>query len=328
MPEPLDEVQLQNVLRAERSNLIAFPRRHGSAPLIQRSRSSGYHLSDAKAVLILRLLVEGMSIRAISRVLNVAKNTVMRLQRRAASWCRDFLKGIVGISSEGVECDELYTFVQRKDFSRRALSKKSHTVGSTWVYVGLDRETRFMICYHVGRRTYADAVSFMDKLKHAAPGDYTIYTDGFAAYPSAIHETFVSGRFGPDEEVIEWPIANAGKPLHFVNSIEYTKSSTNHVERLNNTIRQHMKRMARGTMAFSKTTQALDDAFALFSCYYNFCRPHLSLDNRTPAMAMKLSDKPWDMPTLIRAIQIPIVEQGYHAKFLQRYGSVQERTAN
>ena len=68
--------------------------------------------------------------------------------------------------------------------------------------------------------------------------------------------------------------------------------TTSHVERHNLTIRMSMRRFTRRTNAFSKKVENHYWAQALFFVWYNYCRPHLSLNGRTPAMAAGLAEYP------------------------------------
>jgi hypothetical protein len=64
-----------------------------------------------------------------------------------------------------------------------------------------------------------------------------------------------------------------------------SRATTSHIERQNLTVRMSMRRMIRLTNAFSKKWMNLKHAYSLQFAYYNFCRPHTSLQKCTPAMA-------------------------------------------
>jgi hypothetical protein len=61
-------------------------------------------------------------------------------------------------------------------------------------------------------------------------------------------------------------------------------ASTSYVERVNGTTRQHMRRLARLTLAFSKKLENFEAAVALHFAYYNLVRTHSTI-RCTPAMA-------------------------------------------
>ncbi len=55
------------------------------------------------------------------------------------------------------------------------------------------------------------------------------------------------------------------------------------------------------TNAFSKSWKHHEAAVCLYLAFYNFVRPHMSLDNSTPAVAAKLTDHKWTMEELLAA---------------------------
>lgn len=60
---------------------------------------------------ILSMLVEGSSIRSISRVCDVAINTVSKLLVDAGTACADFHhERVQGVQSKRSQCDEIWSF--------------------------------------------------------------------------------------------------------------------------------------------------------------------------------------------------------------------------
>jgi hypothetical protein len=76
---------------------------------------------------------------------------------------------------------------------------------------------------------------------------------------------------------------------------------TSHVERMNGSIRQFVKRFTRLTYAFSKKLENLAAASAMHIAVYNFCRVHGTL-KCTPAMAAGIIDKLWSTDDLYDAV--------------------------
>jgi hypothetical protein len=76
--------------------------------------------------------------------------------------------------------------------------------------------------------------------------------------------------------------------------------STSLLERLNGTIRQHVVTpLHRKTRSFAKCRTALDTQTQLFKSYYNLCRKHGALNDKTPAQAAGLSDHCWTLRELL-----------------------------
>ena len=64
-----------------------------------------------KRVLLLSGLVEGMSMRALSRQIGVGRNTVPRLLEAAANACDVFHHShVLEVKSRALECDEVWSF--------------------------------------------------------------------------------------------------------------------------------------------------------------------------------------------------------------------------
>ena len=74
---------------------------------------------------------------------------------------------------------------------------------------------------------------------------------------------------------------------------------TSHAERHNLSIRMHVRRLTRLTNAFSKKWENHEAMLALFFMFYNYCRPHMSLARRTPAMAAGLTCRVWSIRKLL-----------------------------
>lgn len=69
--------------------------------------------------------------------------------------------------------------------------------------------------------------------------------------------------------------------------------NTGHIERLNGTMRTQQTRLARRTRNVSHAPKALQSALWLWRDLYHWVRPHGSLGNQTPAMAMGLAQRAW-----------------------------------
>ncbi len=71
--------------------------------------------------------------------------------------------------------------------------------------------------------------------------------------------------------------------------------NTAHLERFNGTVRGRQCRLARRTRQLSRRSDLLQAALWVFRDLYNWIKVHGSLGDRTPAMALGLSDHPWSL---------------------------------
>jgi IS1 family transposase len=179
--------------------------------------------------------------------------------------------------------------------------------------VGIERHTKLVLAWHLGRRNAPDTHAFVEKLDVATSGHFQITTDGFAAYPEAIHlnlgtrvsfaqliKVYASPRDGeqrysPPEVINAIPVPRFGRP-------DRQRISTSHVERQNLTMRMCIRRLTRLTNAFSRKWENLKAALALYFAYYNFCRVHSTL-RVTPAIESGLTDHVWSIGELLEATQ-------------------------
>jgi transposase-like protein/IS1 family transposase len=257
------------------------------------------------------LLCEGMSIRAVSRLTGLHKNTLLRLLLTIGAKCERLLdQRIVGLKSRNVQADELWTTVGkrlRKDGRKRVLTNPTH--GDQYVWFALDSDTKLIISQYVGKRNTPSAEAFIDDLSQRVPERLQLTTDGFDSYADAVStfmpfadyaqlvKLYQKGRgsgpdwYGPANYVRNIPTPLRGDP-------DLKKISTSFVERLNLTARMHCRRLTRLTNAYSKSLRHLKAAIALLVAWYNFVRVHQTL-RVTPAMQAGLTDHVWSINELL-----------------------------
>ena len=260
-----------------------------------------------KAVLCLRLLVEGNSIRSVERITDVHRDTILRLLVLAGERCERLMDDrIRNLEVDQVQCDELWGFVGCKE-KRRPLDRED--LGDAWGYVAIERSTKLILCWHLGKRTLADTQMFTDKLDRATSGLFQLTTDGFGPYVPAVWRSVGhrvnfaqlikvyrspregEQRYSPAECVDAVPVERIGMPVR-------DQICTSHVERNNLTIRMHMRRLTRLTNGFSRKWANLHAALALHFAWYNFVRVHQTL-RVTPAMEATVTDHVWNITELL-----------------------------
>src|SRR5205085_4923694 len=135
------------------------------------------------------LLVEGNSIRSIERITGVDKKTTLALLLVVGEKCERLMdEKIQKVSVKQVQCDEIWGFVGMKEATRKRQGRKDEDgIGDAYCFTGIDKDTKLILAWHLGRRTVADTVAFTEKLDRAtADHSFQIYTDGFAPYRDAI----------------------------------------------------------------------------------------------------------------------------------------------
>lgn len=267
-----------------------------------------------KALPVIQHLVEGCSIRSTERITGVEKRTILNLLEVVGERCESLMEDrIKGLAVKEVQADEIWGFVGMKQKTRNNQGREDDdTLGDAYCFIGMERNTKMILAWHLGRRTEADTIAFTDKLAHATRDNFQIITDGFKPYQHAVvmslgaqHVDFAKlvklytadregeQRYSPAE-------CTGCKKVPIYGNPDMERVSTSHIERQNLTLRMSMRRMTRLTNAFSKKWMNLKYSNALHFAYYNFCKVHSSL-RVTPAMESGITDHIWSLSELITA---------------------------
>lgn len=271
-----------------------------------------------KAILVLKLLTEGSSVRAASRISGVAKNTILALLVCVGAKCEKFLRRrLKDIPATNVQADEIWGFVKMKE---KTAKKKDAPLdnGDAYCFVATERNTKLILAWHLGKRDGMNTIEFMEKVVASTRGHFQLDTDGFRAYPQVVSVVFDSygrtvdhaaviktygkidddHRYSPSAVLDTQYVCCSGNP-------DLDKACTSHVERQNLQIRMQTRRMTRLTNAFSKKWENHAFALALHFATSNFVTPHGTLskaagEKTTPAMAAGLTDHPWTLVELLQ----------------------------
>jgi len=268
----------------------------------------GTHYTDpAKAVEAIALMLEGMSIRAISRFTGLHKQTILSLMNTAAEKARALLDAKVrNVSPRYVQMDELWGFVHTKEHNLG--TDDSPEWGSAYLWLAMDSETKLIISHDIGPRNSTTAFRIAKDLRSRTLGRYQITSDSLKSYVGAIREWYgqdvdygqlhkLYGKissadwYGSGRVIGAIPHVKIGRP-------EFRRISTSHIERANLTVRMHLRRLTRLTNAFSKSLDNHKAAVTLYIAFYNLCRVHQTL-KATPAMAAGLTDHVWTLGELL-----------------------------
>jgi IS1 family transposase len=147
-----------------------------------------------KQIQVLKMLVEGNSIRSIERMTDIHRDTIMRLLVRVGQKCQNIMdEKIRNFHSDQIQVDEIWTFVKKKEVRIRK-HERSKEIGDQFVFVAIDPETKLVPCFVVGKRTSETALEFSLILKKKLEGNGRIQltSDGFRPYITAIETAFGS----------------------------------------------------------------------------------------------------------------------------------------
>ena len=213
-------------------------RRCGREFIVEVDRDT---VSEEKQELVRKLLLERISLRGICRVMSVSLDWLLTYIVSLYEELPEHLNvsvvhadNNVIIQCLEVEADEMLSFVGKKK------NKK-------WIWLAMDVKTRQVIAFHVGDRSKRSARKLWNAIPEAYKQSARFYTDQYVSYRGVIPT-----------------------PQH--REISKRARKTNHIERLNCTLRQLISRLVRSTLSFSKKLSNHIGAIHYFLCHYNLAR--------------------------------------------------------
>ena len=195
---------------------------------------SRHAMNPAEKEIARALLKERVSLRGIARVLKVSPSQVQSFFEAEAEElpehlnCEHARAGPVIFYAVDVECDELWSFVGRKE-------------NKQWVWLALDADTRQIVAFHVGDRGEMGARGLWNALPEGYRLHATFFTDLWEAYRLVI----------PARQHVP-----SDKGSGFAS----------YIERFNCTLRQRASRLVRKALSFSKKLENHLAAIKLFIC--------------------------------------------------------------
>ena len=283
-----------------------------------------------KRVQILHMLVEGSSMRSISRIVGVSINTVTKLLIEACAACAAYHdEHVRNVKAARVQCDEIWSFCYAKAKNVKTAKAAPKGAGDVWTWTALDADSKLIVSYLVGGRDSEYAVEFMDDVARRLANRVQMTTDGHRAYLEAIE-----GAFGSDVDYAQLiklygaaPEGAKGRYSPAVCTGIRTRSvegnpdprhiSTSYTERQNLTMRMSMRRFTRLTNAFSKKIDNHIHTLSLYFLHYNFCRMHKTL-RMSPAMAAGVSDTLHDIEWIVSLIDARASRPGQRGPYKKR----------
>ncbi len=277
-------------------------------------------LSLQTRITILNLLVEGSSMRSISRITGVSINTVTKLLEDAGKACAAYHDATVrNVKVAHVQCDEIWSFCYAKDKNVATAKAAPEGAGDVWTWTAIDRDSKMILAFEVGDRSGATAIEFMDDLRARLATRVQLTTDGHKAYLEAVEGAFggdvdyamlvklygdATGTKGHERKYSPAECTGARKELISGHPVK-EMVSTSHVERQNLTMRMGMRRFTRLTNGFSKKLENHLHMLSLYFVHYNFVRMHKTL-RMTPAMAAGVTATLHDMTWLVGIIDAAV----------------------
>jgi len=222
------------------------------------------------------LYFKGVSFRKISDHLqqfyrfSIHCSNVCRWVTKFTNVVQPYVDSLIPSQVGGVyHVDEMLLHVRKED-NNQLQKKENHTRHRfdnhySWLWNLMDSKTRFWICSKLSqKRDTASGIAVLKDMKKRAPLPKAFVHDGLPAYDEAYRKEL---------------LALQNPRVQNIRSVSLRHEGLNAgIERLNGTVRDR-EIVMRG-LDKQKTAQDLVDAMRI---HYNFIRPHMALENKTPA---------------------------------------------
>jgi transposase-like protein len=123
----------------------------------------GMRIGLERAAQIINLLCEGMAVRAVARITDTSKTTILDLLTYVGERCEAYmLEHFRGLHVDDIQVDELWQYI----YCKAATAERKKYVGGcgdSYTYTAIERHTKLLICWEFGRRDASHAHAFCRK---------------------------------------------------------------------------------------------------------------------------------------------------------------------
>ena len=148
-------------------------------------------LDTEKRSQIINLLVEGTSMRAVSRICDCSINTVTKLLVDAGFACSIYQDRVLrNLPCKRLQVDEIWAFCYAKEKNVPKDKKGNFGFGDVWTFTAIEANTKLIPTWHVGNRDLQTATLFMKDLASRLKNRVQLTTDGHRMYLDAVENAF------------------------------------------------------------------------------------------------------------------------------------------
>ncbi len=268
---------------------------------------------DARAEIV-GMMVEGVSIRAISPMTGASKNTVVKLLEDAGEAFSDYQdRTMRNLTCKRLQVDEITAFGYAKAKNVKTAEAAPEGAGDCWTWMAIDADTKLIPSFYVGSLEAHAAQMFIGDLAGRPANRVQLTSDGHKPYLEAVEQSFGAdidyailikhygeptgalGRYSPGDCTGVDLRRVEGRP-------DLAHVSTSYAERANLTLRMGSRRFTRLTNAFSKRVENHAHSVAIHTMHYNFVRIRQTL-RCTPAMAAGVSNTLWEFADMVKVLE-------------------------
>jgi IS1 family transposase len=281
----------------------------------------GLRIDHDRVVQIVKLLTEGLGVRAVARFVGCDPHTVLGVLESVGEKCGQLHDRLVrNITAGALQIDELWS---RVGISQKRTTSDDELRGDFFTYLAVTDREKFIVSYHTAKRTYENTDDFVADVAKRIAGRIQITTDSYRPYQSIVKRHLLERLdFATMQKIygtlnLKGPLINPDtlNPVHRYSPPHCTgvkiriqtgapsrdRINTSFVERANLSVRHFNKRFARLGLGWSRKLENHKHAISLFIAAYNFCKIHSTLGT-TPAVSLKLATETWTIERLIDEI--------------------------
>jgi IS1 family transposase len=273
----------------------------------------GLTIAHEKVVQIVKLLTEGLGIRATARITDCSPQTILKTLETVGQKCERLHDNLVRhLNVDALQIDELWSRVQCSQKRANQIGGGDE-IGDQYTFLAVSAREKFIVSYHTGKRDLENTDAFIADVAERIVGRVQITTDSFRPYQQIVRKHLL-GRLDfatmqklyavPSNAKFEAarryaPAQCTGVKIRIQAGVPRAdRINTSYVERQNLTVRHFNKRFARLGLGYSRKLCNHRYAIALFAATYNFCKVHSTL-GCTPAVGIKLTNEAWTIERLI-----------------------------
>jgi len=98
------------------------------------------------ALLAIRLMVEGNSVRSIERATDLHRDTILRLLLLVGEKCEKLMgRLIVNVPVKDVQCDEIWGYVYKKEAHKNPEEANEDGIGDANCFVAIERTSKLVL---------------------------------------------------------------------------------------------------------------------------------------------------------------------------------------
>ena len=273
----------------------------------------GLRVDHDKVVQIVKLLTDGIGVRATARIVECDAHTVLNVLETVGQKCERLYDNLVRhLSVDALQIDELWSRVQCSQKRANQIGGGDE-IGDQYTFLAVSAREKFIVSYHTGKRNTENTGTFIADVAKRIVGRVQITTDSFRPYQQIVRKHLL-GRldFATMQKSYAVPYNIKAEAARRYAPAQCTgvririqagvpradRINTSYVERSNLTVRHFNKRFARLGLGYSRKLCNHRYAIALFAAAYNFCKIHSTL-GCTPAVGLKLTSETWTIEKLI-----------------------------